>query len=99
MFKRKTAYTFSHIALGALAMRHHGKDYGYVVGSDLVRDGMYIEVSDDAEGTQTVIEVFYSDVTHRMCVTLYKPDVPLEVVEWAIAIARERLPVKTIPTD
>jgi hypothetical protein len=34
-----------------------------------------------------------------MSVTLYRPDVPLEIVEWAIAIARERLPVKTDATD
>jgi len=76
-------------------MHHKGKDYSYVIGSDLVRDGMYVEVSGGPDGDEQVAEIFYSDETHAMCVTLYQTSVPLEVVEWAIAIARKRLPVKT----
>jgi len=80
-------------------MKHDGNDYYYVIGSDLVRDGMYVEVSEGSGAPEVVMEVFYSDVTHAMSVTLYKQDVPLEMVEWAIAAARERLPVKTASTD
>lgn len=80
-------------------MKHDGQEYALRVGSDIIRDGMYIEVSDKPDGFKEILEIFYSDVSHRMSVTLYKPDVPLEVVEWAISIARERLPVKTDATD
>lgn len=64
-------------------MQHDGKDYSYIVGSDVIRDGMYVEVTDDPSTFNKVIEVFYSDETHKMSVTLYQPDVPLDVVEWA----------------
>jgi hypothetical protein len=70
-----------------------GQEYRYVVGSDVQRDGMYLEVTD----TQTepdVLEVFYSDQTDQMTFTAYRWDIPLELVEWAVTLAKERL----IPT-
>ena len=80
-------------------MLQDGKEYSYLIGSDVTRDGMYVEVNDGANGTDEIIEIFYSDVTHKMSVTLYRSDIPLEVVEWAISIARERLPVNMGATD
>ena len=80
-------------------MKHDGREYAYVVGSDVIRDGMYVEVGDGPDGANAILEIFYSDASHKMTVTLYRPDVPLEVVEWAISIARERLPVKTDAND
>lgn len=74
-------------------MKHAGVEYRYVLGSDLVRDGMYVEVSDFRNETPAILEIFYSDATHAMTVSLYTQDVPLDVVEWAIAVAKERLPV------
>jgi hypothetical protein len=82
-----------------MPVKHDGQEYAYVVGSDVIRDGMYIEVCDEPDSANEILEIFYSDVSRKMSVTLYKPDVPLEVVEWAIAIARERLPVKIDATD
>jgi hypothetical protein len=71
-----------------------GREYHCVIGSDVQRDGMYLEIAETSAGPE-IVEIFYSDQTHEMTVTTYRPDVPLEVVEWAIAKARERL----IPTS
>lgn len=77
-------------------MEHDGREYSYLIGSDLVRDGMYVEVTDRLDSANEILEIFYSDVSHKMSVTLYKWDLPLEVVEWAISVARERLPPNTV---
>ena len=53
--------------------------------SDLQRDGMGMELH---SGNRTVAEVFYSDVTHEFTVSLFEPDLPLEVVEQLIAAAK-----------
>ncbi|MEO1151196.1 MAG: hypothetical protein AAFW83_09445 [Pseudomonadota bacterium] len=77
-----------------MPLKRKDKEYRYIRGSDVVRDGMYIEVSDQQNEAEAIIEIFYSDVSHEMSVTLFKPDVPLELIEWAISVARKRLPVK-----
>ncbi|MEO0961095.1 MAG: hypothetical protein AAFY01_01605 [Pseudomonadota bacterium] len=78
--------------LKATAMQYGGKKYGYIRGSDVGRDGMYIEVADHLKPAEPIIEVFYSDETHKMHVTLFEKDVPLELLQWAISIAQEQLP-------
>ena len=82
-----------------MAKEHNGTEYHYVLASDLVRDGMCIEVSDEPDGPNVLIEIFYSDVTHEMTMTLFKPDVPIEVIEWAISVARKRLPAAKSTDD
>jgi len=77
-----------------MPIEHDGKQYHAVMGSDEDRDGMYIEVREDK---RELIEVFYSDVSHQMSVTLFEQNVPVEVVEWAISVARTRLPVSAKP--
>jgi hypothetical protein len=69
-------------------MEYDGNEYDFVIGSDVVRDGMFAEISDQSKA---IIEIFYSDSSHKMTVTLFEPNLPLEVIEWAIAIAHERL--------
>jgi hypothetical protein len=64
--------------------------YSIIVGSDVIRDGMYVEVTDDVEGLNAFLEIFYSDITSEMTISLYR-ETPLPVVEWAIGIAKERL--------
>jgi hypothetical protein len=68
-----------------------GREYHGVIGSDLDRDGMYLEVQDSLDSS-VLIEVFYSDQRHTMTVTLYGSDMPIEVVEWSLTTARTRLP-------
>jgi len=52
---------------------------------------MYLEVTDDPDALNVLLEIFYSDITSEMTLSLYQPT-PLPVVEWAIGVAKERLP-------
>jgi hypothetical protein len=70
-------------------MKYNGHTYDCTVCGDLVRDGLYIEVR---IGSLDILEIFYSDASGEMTVSFFEPDVPLPVVEWAISIARQRLP-------
>ncbi len=65
-------------------------EYGFVVGNDVERDGMHLEVI-DANGA-VMAEVFYPDVTGDTIVTLDRPSLPLEAVERLLSVAKLRLP-------
>jgi hypothetical protein len=67
--------------------------YSGLIGSDIERDGMYLEITDVADHT-VVLEVFFSDRASRLTLTAFRPDVPLELVEWAIQMAKQRLPAR-----
>jgi hypothetical protein len=81
----------------SLAMTLGERAFRIVIGSDLVRDGMYVEVTTGPRVGDVILEVFHSDVHHAMVVSLFAENVPVEVVEWAISVARERLPA--MPDD
>lgn len=65
--------------------------YRTVRVSDIQRDGMYLELIDDETGDE-VAEVFYSDVTHEMTITVFRWDLPLRAVELFIERAKHELP-------
>jgi hypothetical protein len=67
-----------------------------VRGSDIQRDGMYLELVDCVSGDE-VAEVFYSDESSKMKITLFRQDVPVEVVEHLIEKAKRDLP--PVPSD
>ena len=73
---------------------HGGKsDYVTAVGSDVARDGFYIELCEStAQGPKLVAEAFWSDATGEFSVTLAQSEVPFSVLEAFIAEARERVP-------
>lgn len=65
--------------------------YQTVRGSDVQRDGMYLELID--QNTEVgVAEVFYSDTTHEMSISVFRPSLPLTVVEAFIKRAKHDLP-------
>ena len=64
-----------------------------IMGSDVQRDGMYLELIVAASGDE-VAEVFYSDETRKMQISIYKQNLPLEVIEQFIARAKNALPEK-----
>ncbi len=66
-----------------------GKIYQPTIGSDLDRDGFYLEVEDSDRAL--VAEVFYSDQDGSMSFTGYRPAISLELVEWMLAEAKARL--------
>jgi hypothetical protein len=70
-----------------------GADYCFTRGSDVVRDGMFLEAEIVGASTRrTVAEVFYSDETGRFFVSCFVEAVPLELIEYLIAEGRKRLP-------
>ncbi|CUU24314.1 hypothetical protein EM595_2080 [Duffyella gerundensis] len=74
-------------------MKIEEHDYYFTRGSDVIRDGMFLEVSRDAEsGTELVAEVFFSDITLNYTLTCFMEDVPLELIEELIRQAKIRLP-------
>lgn len=65
------------------------REYRQLIVSDLSRrDGMRLELY---EGEEQLLEIFYSDADGTMTFTACRPDLPLAVVEWAIAEGRARL--------
>ncbi|MBU1192106.1 MAG: hypothetical protein KKE76_10355 [Gammaproteobacteria bacterium] len=65
--------------------------YGTQRGSDIHRDGMYLELVDENTG-DLVAEVFYSDTTHMMTISIFQQELPLHVVEILIKRAKHDLP-------
>ena len=65
-----------------------GIDYEAIRASDVDRDGMALEIS---QSGSEVLEIFYADNSGEMTLTAYRRNVPLELVEWAIASAKASL--------
>jgi hypothetical protein len=62
-----------------------------VRGSDVRRDGMYLELIEEGTGDE-VAEVFYSDATGQMSVSVFRPELSLPVIEALIERAKRELP-------
>ncbi|MEQ5125327.1 hypothetical protein ABN222_04275 [Providencia alcalifaciens] len=68
-------------------------EYEFARGSDIVRDGMYLELTmANTDPVLQLAEVFYSDVTHQFTLTCYEPNIPLAVIETLIEQAKKLLP-------
>jgi hypothetical protein len=65
--------------------------YRTVRVSDVKRDGMYLELIEEITGDE-IGEVFYSDESNSMTVSLFKPALPIGVVELFIRRAKDDLP-------
>ncbi len=70
------------------------RTFGLIRGSDVQRDGMYLELSDTG-AAKAVAEVFYSDETGQMSFSAYEEDVPLEAIELLIERSKQLLPPAT----
>ena len=77
-----------------MMIEHDGHQYSTVLGSDVQRDGMYLELhSGDPSKSLPVMEVFYSDFDRGFEVTTFaEASVPLAVVDQFLTEARLRLP-------
>ncbi len=74
-------------------MQFRGREYELIRASDVGRDGMWMECNAlDDPGVQPVVAVFYSDTDGTMTFSAYRADLPLDLIEWVIAAAREGLP-------
>ncbi|ATM97328.1 Uncharacterised protein [Yersinia frederiksenii] len=61
-------------------MRVGSVDYEFICGSDVVRDGMYMEVRiTETNPSRQIAEVFYSDVLATFTLSCFEQDIPFEV--------------------
>ena len=69
----------------------HGVEYRFCRASSVVEghDGLALECWRGSAGQ--VFEIFRNDESMRFEVTLFEQDVPLELLEFAVPIAREQL--------
>lgn len=74
-------------------MSELSKDFRTTLGSDVQRDGMFLELIDTTTG-DAVAEVFYSDATQEMTISVFRPELPLQIVELLIERAKHDLPPK-----
>ena len=72
-------------------MVFNGTEYEIVRGSDIDRDGMYLELSEKAS-RKNVAEIFYSDKTRDFSISCFQPDLPLDLIESLINDAKRLLP-------
>lgn len=67
--------------------------YDFVIGSDIARDGMYVEVRlKDTNPLLVLAEIFFSDQTHTFTLNCYVQNIPMDVILELIDIAQKRLP-------
>lgn len=60
--------------------------YQLIRGSDIVRNGMYLELSEaNTSPVRQLAEVFYSDATHDFVLSYCEANIPLVVIEWLIS--------------
>jgi hypothetical protein len=63
--------------------------YSVLVASDIVRDGLGVELWDNEHNL--VVEVFRCDANNTVLLNTFNNDVPLNVLQSLIQFARERL--------
>ena len=76
-----------------MLLEHKGKTYVTWRGSDVTRDGMFLELK-EAGALDPLMETFYSDADGSFSLAGFGGFVPLEVVEQFISEARHYLPPK-----
>jgi hypothetical protein len=66
--------------------------YETVLASDIVRDGMWLELYDRQSSGELALTAFYSDLDGSFEFGRHQSDVPPEVEEWFRREAQRRLP-------
>ena len=74
-----------------MLIEHQGSQFSTVRGSDVARDGMFLELS-EAGSSSLTMEAFYSDSDGSFNIRGFGGSVPLAVAEQFIASARQLLP-------
>ena len=70
----------------------HDDRYETALGSDVARDGMFLELWDRSPPRNLALWAFYSDADGSFEFARYRADVPPEVEAWFHREARRRLP-------
>ena len=74
-----------------MLIEHQDRRFSVVRGSDVERDGMFLELS-EAGSSFPLMEAFYSDSDGSFSIRGFGGSVPLVVAEQFIASARQLLP-------
>lgn len=78
-----------------MLIEENGTRYEIIRGSDIVRDGMYLELRlPDTFPVKQLAEIFYSDVTHEFFISILAGNLPLSIIEILVAEAKVLLPLK-----
>ncbi len=78
---------------GGVRMRVGDMEYKFTMGSDIGRDGMYVEATvENTPPQRTVAEIFYSDATENLFLSCFEEHVPLELIEQLIEDGKRSLP-------
>ncbi len=75
-----------------MIIERDGKRYEIIKTSDIVRDGMWLELSLGTDAPKKDMLIFYSDVDGTFSFSADCRDIPLDIVEQFIAMAHELLP-------
>ncbi len=81
-------------------MNIHDREYSLLVGSDVQRDGMFLELYDGPEPNGSPLaECFYSDVDGSFALTIYGNQVSDAALAWLRTEAERRLPPTAAPPN
>ena len=58
------------------------EEYRLIRGSDVIRDGMYLELARADEPGAPLAEYFYSDSDGQLTLTVYAGQLPQELLIW-----------------
>jgi hypothetical protein len=74
---------------------YEGRKYEIIFGSDVQRDGVFLELSDRTEETNKVIaEVFHYDEIGKVVFNGYKEEIPYQLIKWLMdEVAKEKWPI------
>lgn len=76
-----------------MIIKHNDINYELLWCSDIIRDGMYLELSKlHTTPLEQIAEVFYSDVTHEFTFSCFVENIPLDLIELLIEKAKATLP-------
>ena len=74
-------------------VNYKGNQYEIIFGSDVDRDGVYLELNTVNSGKEeTLLYAFWSDNIEGFTFSALKEELPFELVEMFVGEARRRLP-------
>ena len=60
-----------------------GRKYEIIFGSDVQRDGVYLELSDrTGETVEVIAEVFYYDEIGKVVFNCFREEIPYQLIKW-----------------
>ncbi len=80
-----------------MIIKHRNKQYEMTFGSDVINDGMYLELRENY--SDVLLFAFWSDADSEFTFSAYQSDLPFDLVELFIQEARRRLPPVLPPQE